>query len=171
MSGLGRRSHYRKHLTESILTSLPEPTQTERIGRVKGSRGGNIIELEFKSSVGREGVTSSLALLPTKFNKLVWVKRGDYVIAEGAANSLDVVEGEKDKGKDVDVIEEGGDVPVCDGNAVVQPSATPPKKGEAVGWIIKHILFEEQVKHLRKIGTWPWGGGAANFNNFIIRVL
>jgi len=41
MAGSGRRSHYRKHLTDAVLHDLPEPDETigQRIARIVGSRG------------------------------------------------------------------------------------------------------------------------------------
>eukprot|EP00934_Nitzschia_sp_Nitz4_P005109 Nitzschia sp. Nitz4//scaffold19_size178191//175277//175917//NITZ4_002018-RA/size178191-augustus-gene-0.90-mRNA-1//1//CDS//3329540804//5099//frame0 len=82
MSGLGRRSHYRKHLTDTVLHGLPEPGPEEQIARVVATRGGN----QFDICVPNDD-TQYLALLPTKFHKLVWVKRGDYVIVHvGDAN-------------------------------------------------------------------------------------
>ena len=41
MAGSGRRSHYRKHLTDAVLHDLPEPDETigQRIACIIGSRG------------------------------------------------------------------------------------------------------------------------------------
>mmetsp|Transcript_7181 Transcript_7181/g.15675 ORF Transcript_7181/g.15675 Transcript_7181/m.15675 type:complete len:309 (-) Transcript_7181:169-1095(-) len=92
MAGLGRRSHYRKHLTDSVLNDFPEPnpSEGERLARVVGTRGSNqfeiILSLPSSSSVSTLNHGSDmkripkLAILPTKFRKLVWVKRNDFVI-------------------------------------------------------------------------------------------
>lgn len=103
MAGLGRRSHYRKHLTDSVLNDYPEPdsSEGERLARVVGTRGSNQFEIilsladpsSFPSSSSSAAVQSTstaiggeskrlpkLAILPTKFRKLVWVKRNDFVI-------------------------------------------------------------------------------------------
>lgn len=119
MSGLGRRSHYRKHLTDSVLHDFPEPTPpNERIAKVVGTRGSNQFELVVDPLDGPLDETPQLAILPTKFRKLVWLKRNDYVIC--------VVGGEDDKG------DEGG-----------------------IRYMIEHILYKEQVKHLKEKGMWP----------------
>lgn len=78
MSGLGRRSQYRKHLTDSVLHELPEPSETEEIAKIVASRGGNQFDIVTPDDVDKP----QLALLPTKFHKVVWVKRNDYVIVE-----------------------------------------------------------------------------------------
>jgi probable RNA-binding protein EIF1AD len=146
MSGLGRRSHYRKHLTSNILNNLPEPEVDDVIARVVGSRGGNIIEIEVPvvttttatsattgDSEGSNdagapaGVASSLSLMPTKYHKLIWVKRGDFLIVTGSSSdyTTQVAADDKDAG------------------------------GGKIGYMVKHILFSEQVKHLRNKGIWP----------------
>lgn len=47
MSGTGRKSAYRKSVTEDVLNSFPEPDREagERIARVVQSRGGNILQV------------------------------------------------------------------------------------------------------------------------------
>jgi translation initiation factor IF-1 len=79
MSGLGRRTQYRKHLTDSVLNDFPEPGDNQFIARVLATRGGNQFEIETAVHSGE----THLALLPTKFHKVVWVKRNDYVIVQG----------------------------------------------------------------------------------------
>eukprot|EP00850_Spirogloea_muscicola_P003300 SM000013S26469 [mRNA] locus=s13:526612:528001:- [translate_table: standard] len=44
--------------------------------RIAAPRGGNLVEVE-----GADGRTT-LALLPAKFRKLLWLKRGNYVIVD-----------------------------------------------------------------------------------------
>eukprot|EP01083_Nonionella_stella_P044703 120289_1 len=130
MSGLGRRSHYRKHLTESVWNDLPEPTTNERIAKVLGTRGSNQFELiigpETPASVVLDK-TPQLAILPTKYRKLVWLKRNDYVICSCAA---------EDDGAGDTAAEGRGD------------------EG-GIRYMIKHILYKDQVKHLKEKGFWP----------------
>lgn len=77
MSGSGRKSHYRKNVVEDFLNSYPIPIEGEEIVRVITSRGTNIFEIEtIKSAV-------ELALMPSKFRKLIWIKRGDFLIVSG----------------------------------------------------------------------------------------
>ena len=123
MSGLGRRTHYRKHLTDTVLHDLPEPKDDERLAKVVATRGGNqfdIIEAAPKDSSGKK-IVPQLAILPTKFRKLVWVKRGDFVIVRTVA-----------EGDDNESDEAGG-----------------------IRFLIVHILYKEQIKHLKSIDLWP----------------
>lgn len=62
----------------------------------------------------------SLALLPTKFRKLIWVKRGDHLIVSGTSHDFLTAAG--DKGK--------------------------------VRFMVEHILYKDQVKHLKAEGLW-----------------
>ena len=78
MAGLGRRTHYRKHVTDAVLFDYPEPSESQSIAKVVATRGGN----QFEISLPGHPDQSHLALLPTKFRKLVWVKRKDYVIVD-----------------------------------------------------------------------------------------
>ena len=45
MSGIKRRSNYRKSVTQSFLDDLPLPEEDEFIAKVNHSRGGNIFEV------------------------------------------------------------------------------------------------------------------------------
>jgi probable RNA-binding protein EIF1AD len=160
MAGLGRRSHYRKHLTDSVLNDLPEPDETlgQRIARVVGTRGGNMFDivvapLSTKSSESStkedtakqenddkiigglpptlldnntQHRTHQLAFLPTKFRKLVWIKRNDFVIVQcGEEEDTNEQSGQKDAG------------------------------GSGFRYVITHILYKDQVKHIKTKGLWP----------------
>jgi probable RNA-binding protein EIF1AD len=110
MSGSGRRSQYRKHLTDAVLHDFPEPREGEQVAEIVATRGGNQFEIQTPTSKSPQ-----LAILPTKFHKLVWIKRKDYVIVQGAEE------------------EEGG----------------------GIRYLIKHVLYKEQIKHLKSKGLWP----------------
>jgi probable RNA-binding protein EIF1AD len=119
MAGLGRRTHYRKHLTDSVLNDLPEPKDDERIAKVVSTRGLNQFDILVASNDSVvEDRTPQLAILPTKFHKLVWVKRNDYVIVQ--------------TGDDASKDDDGG-----------------------IRFIISHILYKDQVKHLKSENLWP----------------
>mmetsp|Transcript_33145 Transcript_33145/g.55757 ORF Transcript_33145/g.55757 Transcript_33145/m.55757 type:complete len:164 (-) Transcript_33145:1467-1958(-) len=77
MSGSGRKSHYRKSVTESFLNEDRVPEEHEEIVTVLGNRGNSLFEVQSESG------GKILASLPKKFNKLIWIKTGDYVIVEG----------------------------------------------------------------------------------------
>ena len=126
MAGLGRRTHYRKHLTDSVLNDLPEPQEDERIAKVIATRGGNHFDVLIANS---STTTPQLAILPTKFHKLVWVKRNDYVIVRTTGD-------------------DGGE-----GNESEEKK--PADNNGGIRYMICHILYKEQVKHLKSKDLWP----------------
>ena len=145
MAGLGRRSHYRKHLTDSVLNDFPEPSQNERIAKVLGTRGSNQFELVVADSVqngesnsdstSELDMTPQLAILPTKFRKLVWLKRNDYVICVVAKD-----ESENDDNQD---------------KTDLNTKTVAKKIDGGIRYMIQHILYKDQVKHLKEKGLWP----------------
>ena len=146
MAGLGRRTHYRKHLTDKVLHDFPVPSQDECIAKVVATRGGNQFDIlvastrtassSDKNSSSKEATTSTttrtpqLALLPTKFRKLVWLKRNDFVIVQTGGTDNDD-DDDQDNGK------------------------TKKETGGGIRYIINHILYKDQIKHLRSKGMWP----------------
>ena len=88
MSGSGRKSHYRKSVQDSFLNGFPVPEENDSICRVAGSRGSNLFELELVGGV------VELAMLPNKFKKLIWVRRGDFVIATSSTDECTTATGE-----------------------------------------------------------------------------
>ncbi|KAK8827692.1 hypothetical protein WA577_007239, partial [Blastocystis sp. JDR] len=69
-----RKTSYRKGVTSTTLDEYPVPKENEILARISNPRGGNVFEVELPDG------QKVLAILPTKFNKLIWMKRGDYVI-------------------------------------------------------------------------------------------
>lgn len=167
MAGLGRRTHYRKHLTDQVLYDLPEPTEHERIAKVCATRGSNQFDVRLATSVttttfakAEEDATTKaaaaatstndggggpapatntvLAILPTKFRKLVWVKRNDFVIVQTVSSSsetknhIDTSEDTAENGNDPD---------------------DDSKKG--IRYMITHILYKDQIQHLKSKQLWP----------------
>lgn len=123
MAGLGRRTHYRKHLTDSVLNDLPEPKATEKIAKVVSTRGLNQFDILVASHGDKVDANRKpqLTILPTKFHKLVWVKRNDFVIV--------------DTGDDITEIDDD--------------------KRDGIRFIISHILYKDQIKHLKSKDLWP----------------
>jgi probable RNA-binding protein EIF1AD len=91
----------RKHLLQSsLLQDVEPPGDGQQIVRAVGSRGGNIIEVrsmvpsrtyvqaasDAEHAAGPQVETadgvSTLCLMPAKFHKKLWVKRGGYLIIE-----------------------------------------------------------------------------------------
>mmetsp|Transcript_35754 Transcript_35754/g.72868 ORF Transcript_35754/g.72868 Transcript_35754/m.72868 type:complete len:262 (-) Transcript_35754:144-929(-) len=120
MSGAGRKGSYRKGVTDDVINGTPEPEEGELVAKVKAPRGGNIIEI-----ICKDGVTEGLAVLPQKFRKLVWVKRGDFVIVSGAEKDIEVTGG---------------------GSGGTQA---------AVKFRVTHVLYKEQIRHLKAKALWP----------------
>ncbi|GFH14399.1 RNA-binding EIF1AD [Haematococcus lacustris] len=69
----------RKHVMQGLGNELEAPTAGQRVVRAVGSRGGNIVEVEFPNG----GTT--LCILPQKFNKTLYVKKGGYLLIEESA--------------------------------------------------------------------------------------
>jgi len=169
MAGLGRRTHYRKHLTDSVLYDLPEPKQDERIAKVVATRGGNHFDIILASSKNSSSETTSehgnsisgdrisqLAILPTKFHKLVWVKRNDFVIVQTGTDTTkqyDIMDDE-DYAKKEEQNNSNNLVEYNSSNTDTNTNSNNQKE-TGVRFIISHILYKDQVKHLREKKLWP----------------
>lgn len=137
MAGLGRRTHYRKHLTDSVLHDLPEPSSDERIAKVVGTRGLNqfdVLVASSSTSTNEQQREPVLAILPTKFHKLVWVKRNDYVIVQTGMESDEAAYDDDDENEE---------------------KATKTNEKSGIRHMITHILYKDQVKHLKSQNLWP----------------
>lgn len=163
MAGLGRRTHYRKHLTDSVWNDLPEPTNSnQRIAKVTGTRGSNQFELvvapsttttiryddDAKIMLPELDMTAQLSILPTKYRKLIWLKRNDYVICECA---------EGNDNHDVDSKEENDDDnhdDNDDASKTISGKNTNTIEG-GIRFMITHILYKDQIKHLKEKNLWP----------------
>jgi probable RNA-binding protein EIF1AD len=148
MAGLGRRTHYRKHLTDSVLYDLPEPKEDERIAKVVATRGGNQFDIILAGSPSSKTEPSSnasgLAILPTKFHKLVWVKRNDFVIVQTGIDKK--TDNEQNVNDDIGEDQE---------RHTVEPNNSDDPIETGIRFIISHILYKDQVKHLLWKGLWP----------------
>jgi probable RNA-binding protein EIF1AD len=68
------------------------PEEGEVIVQAVSSRGGNLFQV-----VCSDGKTPGLALLPTKFRKLIWIKRGMFLFCSRSDGDVDTVKGERGK--------------------------------------------------------------------------
>jgi probable RNA-binding protein EIF1AD len=93
MSGVRRKTKYRKSVETDVLDSLPEPKEGEQIVRVVASRGGNLIEVETQDGL------HSLCRLPNRYRKVVWVKRGTLLIVGSCTEDFQTAQGESGKVK------------------------------------------------------------------------
>lgn len=112
----------RKKLKQGALQGGLDLQPGHSISRVVSLRGSNIIEVEDAESV------KTLCLLPAKFNKTLWIRKGSFV---------EVQEGEREKALE---------------------------SGNKVTGIICQVLFEEQIRALRRSSTWP-----AAFNDQVVQ--
>jgi len=145
MAGLGRRTHFRKHLTDAVLFDLPEPASNERIGKVVATRGSNqfdvLIAAASKEVAKENGDKNTvLAILPTKFRKLVWLKRNDYVIAQTVEDL-----------EDETAIEEQEH----DNKKSGSSKSAEKETNEGIRYMITHILYKDQIQHLISKDLWP----------------
>ena len=71
----------RKHLVKEYEDSYPIPKEGEEIGLCVGLRGERMFDIETASG------EKLIAFLPTRFQNLIWLRQGMYVVfrrAEGA---------------------------------------------------------------------------------------
>jgi len=97
----------RKYVAQEVLDAYIVPQNEELVVKVLSSCGNNLHQVETCKG------EKFLASMPTKFRKNLWIKRGDFVIAEP--------------------IKEGGKV-----------------KAEIV-----HILYKQNIEHIKQEGKWP----------------
>jgi probable RNA-binding protein EIF1AD len=146
MAGLGRRTHYRKHLTDQVLFDLPVPDkETDQVGKIVATRGSNQFDVLLS-----DGANSKvLAILPTKYRKLVWLKRNDFVIVESglADGEVDSQESEASGTADELTTGDNDDVPIV--------TRIDDSTGGGIRYMIKHILYKEQIRNLIEKGFWP----------------
>ena len=60
---------------ESVLSELPEPTESQAIVRVTGTPGGNLVQ------VADEASRTFLARVPSKFRNVIWIRIGACALA------------------------------------------------------------------------------------------
>ncbi|XP_071478668.1 probable RNA-binding protein EIF1AD [Diadema antillarum] len=82
----------RKHVTREVLEDYILPEENQQILKILGGRGNNLHEAQ--TSLGDKFLIS----MPTRFRKNVWIKRGDYVVADPIA------EGDKVKAEIVAIL-------------------------------------------------------------------
>lgn len=73
---------------EVLQQSIEVPALGQHLVRAIGSRGSNLIEVEYPD--GR----STLCLLPAKFHKKLWIKKGNYLYIEDVKESDSRVTGQ-----------------------------------------------------------------------------
>jgi probable RNA-binding protein EIF1AD len=172
MSGLGRRSHYRKHLTDSVWNDLPEPdfTNGELIAKVVGTRGSNQFEI----------VVAQPPTIPKEHNddnndliENISDKNDENPIPQLTKMEEENISNlEKNNDSSIDEISQLAILPakfrklvwvkrndfviVTSGNSSDDP-VSPGDISGGIRYMVKHILYKEQVKHLKQKKMWPNG--------------
>ncbi|XP_041468440.1 probable RNA-binding protein EIF1AD [Lytechinus variegatus] len=82
----------RKHVTREVLEDYILPEENQQILKILGGRGNNLHEAQ--TSEGDKFLIS----MPTRFRKNVWIKRGDFVLADP------ILEGDKVKAEIVAIL-------------------------------------------------------------------
>ncbi|KYQ93909.1 hypothetical protein DLAC_05314 [Tieghemostelium lacteum] len=79
-------SHSRKHVKEQFKSQI-ELQNGHSIIKVIDLRGGNTIEVQYPSG------HCHLAMIPSKFNKIVWIKKGNYAIIDQIEDQSNISSG------------------------------------------------------------------------------
>lgn len=146
MAGLGRRTHYRKHLTDEVMFGTPEPQINDKIAKIVSTRGSNQFDVLLADSKQCDPV---LAILPTKFRKLVWLKRNDFVIVQTASDVHNEEEMQSHESTDV------GAALVDDSEQKSQMKNSFESDKKGIRFMISHILYKDQIIHLKSKNMWP----------------
>ncbi|TPX55528.1 hypothetical protein PhCBS80983_g05246 [Powellomyces hirtus] len=77
----------KKHTSQQALEELPLPTPATPVARVTDNRGGGNYDVQLPAPQAGGELTTLIVSLPAKFRKLIWVKKGSYVIIQLADES------------------------------------------------------------------------------------
>jgi hypothetical protein len=80
-------------------------------------------------------------MMPNKFNKMLWVKRGGYVIVEGGMNAS-AADSQPQPGRPLQ------------GQLQGQGAAAAGENGGKVTGTIVAVLYADHIKQLKKQGVW-----------------
>jgi hypothetical protein len=95
-----------------------------------------------------DGATE-LAMMPTRFKKLIWIKRGDFVILSASSADSTVGDSSAEESGEMAVTASGGEAPAAP--AVAAAAAADSYK---VNFMIKYILSKPQIRHIQQSGKW-----------------
>ncbi|KAI8593172.1 hypothetical protein BDZ88DRAFT_405734 [Geranomyces variabilis] len=72
----------KQHTSQEALESLPLPTPATPVARVIDNRGGGNYDVLIASNSDPAATETLIVSLPAKFRKLIWVKKGNFVIIQ-----------------------------------------------------------------------------------------
>jgi len=89
-----------------------------------------------------------LAFLPTKFRKLVWIKRNDFVI-------VDCGDEEPTESHKNNMLATSETLTQTQSTSATNNGGSGSGSGGGFRYVISHILYKDQVKHIKSKGLWP----------------
>jgi hypothetical protein len=99
-----------------------------------------------------------LVMMPNKFKKLIWIKRGDYLIVgtSTSVSSADAAGLETATASLASTIT--ATITSASGGTGVGSSGSSGSGGSSSGvkYMVRHVLSKDQVKHIKAEGCWPW---------------
>lgn len=171
MSGLGRRSHYRKHLTDSVWNDFPEPDYAdgELIAKVVGTRGSNQFEI-----VVSQPPSNHKQCYDDNYDNMDDSKnRNDgslpHLMSVQEKNATTIIV-KKDKDSSTDKISQLAILPakfrklvwlkrndfvIVNSGDSLDEAVSPGDISGGIRYMIKNILYKEQVKNLKQKKLWP----------------
>jgi probable RNA-binding protein EIF1AD len=168
MSGAGRKGGYRKSVTDGFLNEFPLPEEGKSLlAQVGPPRGSNVFEVVFADG------SKSLALLPNRFKKLIWVKRNDFVLVTTTVDETEDADADVARGSTADqaTIFTGSapsaNATASDAAATSATAATTVSTLPKIQHQIEFILGKDQIRNIKDKALWPdtfvtrLGGGAA----------
>ena len=140
MSGAKRRSGYRKGVEAVLLHGDVEPAPGQRLATLLKPRGSNIMEVRVEPSHAGGACEIALALLPARFHKAIWVKRGDaLLLAEPSASAAVAAAAAA-------AAAVAGELPAA---------AAAGSGGAGPRFLIHTVIYPDQLRALRASGRWP----------------
>eukprot|EP01132_Coremiostelium_polycephalum_P005176 gene5176-6444_t len=112
--------HSRKHVTGNLNSSI-SLDDSQSIVKVIDIRGGNITEVQYPNG------NTVLAIIPSKFNRTLWIKKGNYAIVDKVDDDI----------------------------SSTTTNSNNNSNSSKVKTTIVHILTKDAVKDLVKSNQWP----------------
>jgi translation initiation factor IF-1 len=156
MSGAGRKGGYRKSVTDGFLNEFPLPEEGKSLlAQVGPPRGSNVFEVVFADG------SKSLALLPNRFKKLIWVKRNDYVLVTTTVDETENADADVARGSTADqatvftgsapsATAAASDAAATSATAAATVSTLPKIQHQ-----IEFILGRDQIRNIKDKALWP----------------
>lgn len=133
---MGRRKHVEQAYQQG---DVEPPRADQRVARSLGTRGGNVVEVQFESGA------TTLCLIPAKFHKKLWIRKGGLLIVDGPAAAAE----RSSAAAAAAEAEARADSPADAGAAAA--AAADSCTAKVTGTVVA-VLYDEQLRSLRKQG-------------------